>query len=163
MTKAARVERIVPWPKDSAGSHDLPLSEERRAAAKRNTILVFEDDPKLLPLKQEILEGEGYKVYGFSLLHEALECAQSNVSIDLLLADVQWDFDPSIIHLAEWLAEVKPCVPVLLMSGGVMDGAQMQVIRARSWTFVNKPLRVPVLLSIIESLLDASPDSVRLR
>jgi DNA-binding NtrC family response regulator len=144
----------------NTAAHRMFLAGEPRPATRGKSILLVDNDPKLIFLKSRILQGEGYTVHGCRSAAEAARFFNLGSPIDLLLTDVHLLRGLSGVGLAERLVQVKPALRVLLMSGGVLNEYQEQMIRLHSWTCVDKPILVPTLLSIIESLVN-TPPSVR--
>lgn len=81
------------------------------------TILLVEDEQKVLDLEQEILEGFGYRVFSASSPQAAMAIAQgSEVPIDLLITDVVMP-QMNGQQLAERLRLHLPELRVLFLSG----------------------------------------------
>src|SRR5690606_799677 len=81
------------------------------------TILLVEDEPAVMRLVQEILEGAGYSVLPAHDGRRALQIARAHDGpIDLLLTDVVM---PGMggAALAEKLTAERPELPVIYMSG----------------------------------------------
>jgi DNA-binding NtrC family response regulator len=134
----------------------VPSTQPQPASGQ--TILLAEDDLSLLSLKHEILRSAGYRVHGFTSAEEALEFFQHNESIDLLLADVHLSQAQTGVDLAESVVAIRPGLPILLISGGILNDAQLWKIQTHRWTFVRKPVGVSQLLCTIDSLLHPHRD-----
>jgi signal transduction histidine kinase/CheY-like chemotaxis protein len=81
------------------------------------TILVVEDEPDLLALATRFLEELGYRVIGAENGKAALEVAQHEQRIDLLLSDMVMPGGMSGRQLAKALCAKRPALPVLFVSG----------------------------------------------
>ena len=80
------------------------------------TILVVEDDAALRILLGQMLSLAGYRPLLAAGSPDALELAQTEESIDLLIADFRMP-ETSGIGLASRLREDRPALPVLIISG----------------------------------------------
>jgi DNA-binding NtrC family response regulator len=145
-----------------ATPRSMSLTGEPSPESQGKSILLVDNDPKLLFLKSRILQSEGYTVHGCRNAAEAARFSNFGSPIDLLLTDVHLLRGLSGVDLAERLVEAKPALRVLLMTGGVLNDYQERKIRLHSWTCVDKPVLVPTLLAIIESLVNSPPSSERL-
>jgi DNA-binding response OmpR family regulator len=93
-------------PSDAAPSRDTP-----------STVLVVDDDIRLLAVTAEMLRAEGYRVLKARTPEEAeLVFEQRPAEIDLLLSDVQMP-GMSGPELGTRLRRVRPDLPVIFMTG----------------------------------------------
>jgi DNA-binding NtrC family response regulator len=148
-----RVTRRSSVAHHDAGARRMFLAVEPSPVNRGKSILLVDNDPKLLFLKSRILQGEGYTVHGCRNAAEAARFSNLGSPIDLLLTDAHLPRGLSGVDLAERLVKAKPALRVLLMSGGILNDYQERKIRLHSWTCVDKPVLVPTLLAIIESLV----------
>ena len=81
------------------------------------TILVVEDEPDLLALATRILEELGYHVLRAANGAAAIDVADRNARIDLLLSDIVMPGGMNGRQLAAKLRTKRPTLPVLFMSG----------------------------------------------
>ena len=124
----------------------------RSVAALEPQILLVDDDPIVLKLTQTVLAGAGYRVATAANASEAIRAFHRQRGIGLVVTDVHM---PGLngLELAEMIAIERPATPIVVMSGAILTVEQMALIRRRSWSFVDKPLSVPRLLSVISILL----------
>ena len=82
------------------------------------TVLIVDDDGALVPLAEEMLASLGYEAVGFNRSSAALEAFRAAPNrFDLVLTD---DIMPEMTgtELAGALHEIRPSVPIILMTGG---------------------------------------------
>src|SRR5689334_4572530 len=86
------------------------------------TILVVEDEPRVLKLVSMMLDTKGYRVLPAATGDQALRLLAENPDVDLLLTDV---VAPGMSGpmIADQIAAQRPGIKVLFMSG--YDGTQV--------------------------------------
>ena len=57
------------------------------------------------------------------------------------------------MELARELKEMRSELPVLMISGGMVDEAQKLRLEQEGWSFLAKPFRLPELLSTVHRIL----------
>jgi CheY-like chemotaxis protein len=120
-------------------------------------ILLVDDDPVLLHLGETVLVAEGYQVHSCSSAEDALLSYRRQPEIDLLLTDIQMSPGMSGLELAEMLTHQKPALPVVVLSGATIKEEQQKIMIQRGWSFIDKPLSVPRLLSVLSIMLRRRP------
>ncbi len=138
------------------------------------TVLVVDDDPKVLMLCSALLKYAGYHVLEAGGSAEALKhCAEYPRSIDLLVTDLLL-LPPTLqlasetnqypnIHgheLAARMTAVRPDTRVLLMSGNPDEELARHRIARGSHPFVQKPFDITLFLELIRGLLASPSPSV---
>ena len=126
---------------------------EATPAAARETVLVAEDDEAVRRLVQDVLEGAGYRVLAAGTGEAALALAADHAGpVDLLVSDVVM---PGMRgpELAARLAEARPGVPVVLMSGYADRDLR---IGAETPVFLAKPFTPGALLEGVATVLGGS-------
>ena len=109
---------------------------------KLETILVVDDDEKVLKVVVEILKCAKFQVLSADSGAAAIKLAkETKGKIDLLLSDVDMP-QMSGPDLGEMLKKARPDIHVMLMSGGAKGTL---LVLNYGWAFVQKPL-VPVKL-----------------
>lgn len=93
-----------------------------------HVILVIEDNDALRKLIARVLAGEGYRVVEARDGVHGLEIALREMTIDLVLLDRQLP-ELSGDTVAAAIREFRPELPVLLMSGGRLEGEDGSVLR----------------------------------
>ena len=121
-----------------------------------NTILLVDDDTALRAMTGSYLSKKGYHVLSCSDAEMAVEVAKSTATIDLLITDVDMP-ERSGTELSLEMNHLRPAVPVLLISGGFLTGQSADKVREHGWNRLDKPFRMPDLLSSVHSLLDKTP------
>lgn len=124
-----------------------------QATTGAETILLVEDDPPVRTVAVEVLTSQGYRVLACASGAEALAVASNPAnSIDLLITDI---IMPQMngIEVAERFMQVRPQLPILLVSGYVADlpDALMQHPHV---SFLAKPYTLYSLTSTVRTLLD---------
>jgi PAS domain S-box-containing protein len=126
----------------------------------RERILVAEDDPAVLKLTSDLLEGLGYQVVSATTAAEAMDLLRSDRKIDLLFSDVVMPGGTSGIALAQAAQAERPDLKILLTSGFVGDKA---LLGGTEHTILDKPYEAPVLAAALRDLLDPPRRSSRRR
>jgi two-component system cell cycle sensor histidine kinase/response regulator CckA len=129
-----------------------PEAAPRRAPRGCETILLVEDEPSVLELLHELLEGAGYRVLDGGLPLQALELAQRHEGpIDLVLSDMvmpQLD-GPAVVARVR---EGRPAVRALFLSGypGPAGATRPDDL------MLPKPIAGDALLTAVRSALDGA-------
>ncbi|MCS0611157.1 response regulator [Massilia kyonggiensis] len=134
---AAQPEAGIAAP--SAGGH-------ARLAGLR--VLCVEDDPDVAGTTLALLESLGAAAALVDGADAAMAAGLDDV--DVVLSDVMMPGSMDGIGLARWLAEHRPGVPVVLVSGYMLDPMRLQGVNA---TFVRKPF---TMRELADALLRAA-------
>ncbi len=137
----------------------------RMAAARtapvggRETILVVDDEPRVLEVTSRVLRGLGYTVLEAGDPAAALAVAESGAAFDLLLTDLVM---PGMNGraLAEHLADLRPALPVLFMSGYDPETVFADGLLDPGAPFLSKPFGRETLASCVRALLDGDPAGI---
>jgi predicted ATPase/signal transduction histidine kinase/CheY-like chemotaxis protein len=137
---------------DANAAEASESSPKSRAARGTETILLVEDDEKVLALVHTVLRSSGYRVLAASAVRDALRLCDGQQSIDLLLSDVVM---PRMRgpELAKRIRARRPDLKVLYMSGYADDAVVRNDLDSRTH-FVQKPITPDALISEIRQLLD---------
>jgi CheY-like chemotaxis protein len=120
------------------------------------TILLVEDDETLCVLARRILEARGYTVLEARNAEEALVlCARYEGRIDLVVTDVVMPGMNGHM-LVEHLAEQRPAVRVLLMSGYTDDALLRRGIVDPRMGFMQKPFTPDALADKVREVLGST-------
>jgi two-component system, cell cycle sensor histidine kinase and response regulator CckA len=132
------------------------IAAEPAALPGSGTILLVEDEPSLRVLVAEYLREHGYQVHEAGNAQRALEIAGGE-PIDLLLTDVVM---PGIggPQLATKLAESRPHLRVIFMSGYAEHAALRDAVLHEETAFLQKPFRLLSVLTRVHEALDAKLD-----
>ncbi len=138
-----------------------PVGKEEKtaqfAAAVGETILVVEDDPKVLRLTVTRLEELGYDVIAAKSGPEAMKILKQREDIDLVLSDIVMPGGMTGFDVAEQAVALRPDVKILLATGyakGVepRDSAAGQAAHR----ILRKPYGMKELAQTLRELLDAN-------
>ena len=117
-------------------------------------ILVVDDEPDIRELVRDILEDEGYKV-DVAENGQAARKSFAKHTHDLVLLDIWMPDVDGITLLKEWSSPGGLACPVVVMSGhGSVDTA-IEATRLGAHDFVQKPISLARLLSIVSQAIDA--------
>lgn len=117
-------------------------------------ILVVDDEPDIRELVREILEDEGYRVT-VAEDGESARTAFARSTPDLVLLDIWMPDVDGITLLKEWSAGGLEC-PVVVMSGHGTVETAIEATRLGAADFVQKPISLARLLSIVSQALDSA-------
>jgi len=118
------------------------------------TVLIVEDDDRLLNLARKILQLRGYTVLEAKNGEEALRIAEEHgTQIDLLLTDVVMPVMGGR-ELAERLQPLRPEMKVIYMSGYTDDTIVHHGVLMPEVNFIEKPFTLEALAHKIREVLD---------
>jgi PAS domain S-box-containing protein len=143
-----------------AGPRSSTTDDESSGALRggNETILVVEDEVALLRLIQRYLEKLGYTAIGATHADRALELAEKHSEIALLMSDVVMP-EMNGRELYEALAEDRPGLRCLFMSGYTSDIISQRGIMPGQVSFIEKPFTVDELAVKLREILDHRPAS----
>ncbi|MCA9621798.1 MAG: response regulator, partial [Myxococcales bacterium] len=120
------------------------------------TVLLVEDDELSRQAISELLTTDGYRVVGASKGRDALEtCEREKLQIDAVVTDLGLP-DMSGQRLSQHLRARFESCPVVFLSGQPRGAPQVQdAIAAPRTAFLQKPVQVTELITVIEELLRA--------
>ena len=119
------------------------------------TILLVEDSAGLRKLATRLLAPAGYTVLGAASGEEALRLLERHdAPVHLLLSDVVMP-GMSGRQLAERLAQIRPGMKVLYMSGYTSDTIVRHGVLEAQAPFLNKPFTAAALLRKVREVLDS--------
>jgi DNA-binding response OmpR family regulator len=126
-------------------------------APSSSTILLVDDDPDIRSLTKTFLEHEGYRVFSSGDAERAVQIFSNGPRadkprIDLLITDLYLP-GRSGMDLAVQLKSLRSELPVLMISGGAVDGGQRAQLQQEGWRFLGKPFRLTELLSTVHVML----------
>jgi DNA-binding NtrC family response regulator len=118
-------------------------------------ILLVDDEHSIRESLSKILRAEDYEVVLAENGHAAIE-KHGAQRIDVLILDLNMPVKNGWVTL-EWLAEINPLLPVVLITGRSNQSALAQ--RAGADLLMEKPLDIPLLLRTIRELMDEPMES----
>jgi PAS domain S-box-containing protein len=141
----------------------LPASEKEAGIEKKEaeffsrgdeTLLLVDDEEKILGVNKEMLEYMGYKVYGARSGKEASEIYQEKSDeIDLTILDVVMP-EMSGKETFEHIRMINPEAKIILLSGYSLDGDAEVIMRQGCNGFLQKPFQITELSKKIREVLD---------
>jgi DNA-binding NtrC family response regulator len=124
--------------------------------AKR--ILIVDDDPNCLSCTQEALQDAGYRVVVKTDAKAALSYFDGPDGADLVISDYRMPGMDGLEFMAA-LRKMKPSIPVILMTAGGSIDTYIKAQRLGAYEYVNKPVSLLELKTIVKFALDRSPQS----
>jgi signal transduction histidine kinase/CheY-like chemotaxis protein len=131
---------------------DVKLGEPARAKAGE-TILIVDDEPTVRMLITEVLEGLGYAAIEAADAASGLKVLQSNVRIDLLIADVGLPSSVTGMRMAETARMGRPDLKVLLITGYPLKSATDIGRQETNMHMLMKPFTLEALASRIDAII----------
>jgi CheY-like chemotaxis protein len=116
-------------------------------------VLLVDDDPTLVMIDTRLLQHLGYHITAFSSSREALAAfAAQPGEFDLVITDQAMP-EMTGIALAEALRELRPDMPILLVTGSLDERASDSAARLGFGEVLLKPLSTQVLAEAAERVL----------
>ncbi len=123
-------------------------------------ILVVDDEPDIRELVRDILEDEGHRV-SVAENGQSARTHFARETPDLVLLDIWMPDVDGITLLREWSSGGGLDCPVIIMSGhGTLETA-IEATRLGAHDFVQKPISLAKLLSIVNQALEAGKKSAK--
>ena len=136
----------------------VPTAEASAPSASTRgteTVLVVEDDLAVLAIVKSVLERFGYRVHAMTDGARAIDfVAASEEPIDLLLTDIIMKGMSGRV-LADMLAELRPGINVLFMSGYTSDAVIRHGVLESKMHYLEKPFTGGKLARKVREVLDA--------
>jgi PAS domain S-box-containing protein len=133
-----------------------PGEEDARGSASRGsaTVVVVEDDEAVQALVIRTLKRLGYTVLAAGDGTAALELVRTTPAVSLVITDVIMpELNGRQLHDA--LAELRPDVPVLYMSGYSAEAAALRELVPPGAPFLQKPFTTAELAEAVDALVEA--------
>jgi DNA-binding response OmpR family regulator len=138
--------------KDSQVAFEKSSSHESFSEVSPSTVLLVDDDAEIRSLTRTFLEHEGYSVFSSGDAERGAQIFRSVPQIDLLVTDLYMP-GRSGIDLGLELKAIRKELPVLMISGGLLDADHEQRLKAEGWSFLAKPFRLPEFLAMVHRIL----------
>jgi two-component system, chemotaxis family, chemotaxis protein CheY len=138
--------------KDSQIAFEIPPNHGGSPELSPSTILLVDDDPDIRSLTRTFLQHEGYSVFSSGDAERAVQIFRSVPQIDLLVTDLYMP-GRSGMELGLELKLMRNELPVLMISGGMLEVDQEAKLREEGWSFLAKPFRLPDLLATVHRIL----------
>jgi CheY-like chemotaxis protein len=121
------------------GSFNTPAAETPAASAKKQLVLVVEDNPSVRDVAAAMIEEMGFEVITAQDGHEGLKFITERRDIDLVLSDVIMAGGMNGPELAVKAMKVRPKLKILFMSGYAPGSVRQMQDLPDSIELVNKP------------------------
>jgi PAS domain S-box-containing protein len=151
--KGTRFEVILPLYEAPTSAAAIPVAQP--GAAKSARVLVVEDEENIRGLLNEAFRAEGHDVTEASTGAEALKHLDRS-KFDLMVCDLGLP-ELSGLHVARWVKEFRPDLPVIIATGYAEMIAEEDYQNARIDDVIRKPYALPYVLSRANALLAAQP------
>jgi PAS domain S-box-containing protein len=151
--KGTRFEIILPQHEASAPVVKAPVAQAANKAAR---VLVVEDEEKVRTLLNDAFRAEGHDVTEATTGAEALKQLDKN-DFDLMVCDLGLP-ELSGLHVARWVKEFRPALPVIIATGFAEMIAEEDYTRARIDDVIRKPYALTDVLKRAHAVLAAQPD-----
>ena len=131
----------------------LQVTEQRRSASGRGTVLLAEDEAAVRALVKRVLIRAGYLVLEAADGREAAQVwREHSAEIDLILTDLIMPELGGRTLIAQLLVE-RPSLRFLFMSGYTGDGCDHRDLESGGSNFLEKPFAPGDLIQKIEAIL----------
>ena len=125
-------------------------------ANKKPTVLVVDDEKRILDLIRIMLESEGYQVYSTESAREAIKIASNpDAAIDLLLTDILMP-QMNGRELANRIFSIKPFIRVLFISAYSAEILDHHKFYPDGADFIRKPFTKEELTDKISRIMASS-------
>jgi len=135
-------------------AQDATSGPAPQAAGGSETILLVEDEPRILHIAQIALTARGYHLLVTSSPLEAIRIAQESAKpIDLVISDVVMP-EMNGVQLCKRIAEIWPNTKTLLMSGYTANVVLQRGVAQEDIDLLQKPFSLTKLTSEVRRILD---------
>ncbi|MDX6501298.1 MAG: hypothetical protein QOG23_4558 [Blastocatellia bacterium] len=150
--KGTRFEVILPLHEATSAAVAVPAAQP--GAAKSARVLVVEDEEKVRVLLNEAFRAEGHEVTEATTGAEALKHLDKS-KFDLMVCDLGLP-ELSGLHVARWVKEFRPDLPVIIATGYAEMIAEEDYQKARIDDVIRKPYALADVLNRANILLAAA-------
>lgn len=117
----------------------------------KGTILLVDDDPKILASLSSILENQGFKTISTTDGYEALKIVEKE-ELDTVILDLVM---PSVdgITVLKKILDMKPLLPVIMLSGHGTIPKAVEATKVGAYDFLEKPIESGKIIITIENAI----------
>src|SRR6266849_6775650 len=151
--KGTRFEIILPL--HEVASPTVVAAAKPISAARTARVLVVEDEENIRTLLNDAFRAEGHDVVEASTGAEALERLDQG-KFDLMICDLGLP-ELSGLHVARWVKEFRPDLPVIIATGYAEMIAEEDYDKARVDDVIRKPYAIADVLARANLVLAAQP------
>lgn len=141
-------------PRANSNSDSTVEDSDKKIQKGNETILVVDDESKLLETTKLLLERQGYKVFTATNGDQALKILAKNLDIDLLFSDVVMPNNMNGYELAEKSKILYPNLKILLTSGYTKKVITLDNHKWANDEILGKPYNQLELSQRIRQILD---------
>ena len=149
--KGTRFEVILPLHEATSAAVTIPVAQPGAARAAR--ILVVEDEENVRVLLNDAFRAEGHEVTEATTGAEALKHLDKS-KFDLMVCDLGLP-ELSGLHVARWVKEFRPDLPVIIATGYAEMIAEEDYQNARIDDVIRKPYALAYVLNRANTLIAA--------
>jgi len=153
--KGTRFEVILPLHETTSATVAIPVAQP--GARRSARVLVVEDEQNVRLLLNDAFRAEGHDVTEATTGAEALKHLDKS-KFDLMVCDLGLP-ELSGLHVARWVKEFRPDLPVIIATGYAEMIAEEDYQNARIDDVIRKPYALAYVLSRANALLAAHPAS----
>ncbi len=141
-------------PPDETPSEQIDGSETEPMVTEP-TILVIDDEERVLTTIQSLIEKLGYRVLGAQSAKEAIELANSyEGAIDLALLDIKLpDMEGGALYPI--IKQARPHMKVIVCSGYSLDLGVKEILAAGAQGFLQKPFAFKTITAKLKEVLES--------
>jgi PAS domain S-box-containing protein len=155
--KGTRFEVILPLHESSSPLTVAPAAASS-AGSKPARVLVVEDEEKVRTLLNDAFRAGGHDVTEASTGAEAIERLDQS-EFDLIVCDLGLP-ELSGLHVARWVKEFRPDLPVIIATGFAEMIAEEDYDRARIDDVIRKPYAVADVLARANRVIEAQANTI---
>ncbi len=131
----------------------LPAPELPAPQGSGEHVLCVDDDPAMVLMMEGLLRRAGYRVTVFEQPLAALAAARADpAAFDIVVTDYNMP-DMNGMELAQTLAGIAPCLPVIITSGFISDEMRQQAAELHVGALLQKEYTLERLAGLVHALL----------
>lgn len=134
-------------------------ADDQLVRANGKTVLVVEDNPKVLKLTVERIRDLGFRVEEANSGDAAYALLKSGLDVDIVFSDLVMPGSLTGYDLAEKLSADYPSIKVLLTSGYASDVVTAKMAHSKVYDILHKPYRQIELSRRLQALLAGESDA----
>ncbi len=120
-------------------------------------VLIIDDEEKICSTVVDILKDEGYTAFSAFNVSDGIKVLNTN-KVDILLLDI-WLSNENGMDFLDKMVHEFPAVKVIMISGHGTVNLAVDAIKNGAFDFIEKPLSIDRLLSVVEKAIEAGMES----
>ena len=133
------------------GTTELPVKDNTPNFSS-STILIAEDEESNYLYLHEILKKTNATLIWARNGLEAINQAESNDSINLILMDIKMP-EVSGLEAVKYISNIRPELPIIAQTANAMDNDKVVCLKAGCVDYISKPINKSVLLLMVSKYL----------